>query len=66
VTIRIYTLLGRLVKIIKRSNVLPGNYDDLLTWDGTNGDGQDVLNGVYIAVLTTDTGTAMTKIAVAR
>jgi hypothetical protein len=35
-------------------------------WDGRNGDGVVVLNGVYIAVLQTGSGTATTKVAVTK
>ncbi len=43
-----------------------GNHFDDVSWDGRNENGQAVLNGVYVAVLITDSGKGMTKIAVAR
>ncbi|MCH8872586.1 T9SS type A sorting domain-containing protein, partial [candidate division KSB1 bacterium] len=70
VTIRIYTLLGELVKTYQfqatdAAGAVGDHFDDV-SWDGTNEKGQTVLNGVYVAVLITDSGKAMTKIAVAR
>ncbi|MFQ5630239.1 MAG: hypothetical protein ACE5I1_15830, partial [bacterium] len=35
-------------------------------WDGRNGNGEVVLNGVYIAVLKTSAGVVTTKVAVAK
>ena len=35
-------------------------------WDGRNGNGELVLNGVYIAVLKTSAGVVTTKVAVAK
>jgi hypothetical protein len=69
VTIRIYTLFGELVRTWSwASNQPPGRQGkhEELTWDGRNGNGSVVLSGVYIAVVTTNHGTAKTKIAVAR
>ena len=50
--LRIYTLMGGLV--YSHSVSLPeGNklYDGLITWDGKNNVGREVLNGVYLAIL---------------
>ncbi|MFQ5636749.1 MAG: hypothetical protein ACE5IR_01980 [bacterium] len=73
VTLRIFTLLGELVRTISFSSADPqglaGTHAAASTtfvWDGTNENGQKVLNGVYVAVLVTNQGKAMTKIAVAR
>ncbi len=70
VTIRIYTLLGELVKTFSFTANDPegkaGTHDGTIVWDGTNDKGQDVLNGVYVAVLVTDNGKATTKIAIAK
>lgn len=52
--LRLYTLTGRLVRILKpEQEVLPrGLYDSgELRWDGFNGEGRQVVNGVYVAVL---------------
>lgn len=72
-TLRIFTLLGELVRTISFSSADPqglaGTHAAASTtfvWDGTNENGQKVLNGVYVAVLVTNQGKAMTKIAVAR
>jgi len=69
VTIRIYTLLGELVKTYQFQSTDPQGTADShsdVSWDGRNENGQAVLNGVYVAVLLTDSGKAMTKIAIAR
>ncbi len=73
-TLRIYTLLGELVRTKSFSSSeergFAGNHDGAgratLDWDGRNGSGQEVLNGVYVAVLTTSAGKAVTKIAIAK
>ncbi|MFQ5822538.1 MAG: hypothetical protein ACE5JB_00600, partial [bacterium] len=74
ITIRIYTLLGELVWSISHSASDPegrvgthdGKQQPTIVWDGTNDKGQKVLNGVYVAVLTTNDGKALTKIALAK
>ncbi|MDQ7064623.1 MAG: hypothetical protein Q9P90_10310 [candidate division KSB1 bacterium] len=70
VTLRIYTLFGELVweKTFTASDP-QGRADGgpkIITWNGTNGRGIRVLNGVYLAVLTTNAGTVTTKVAVIR
>lgn len=73
-TLRIYTLLGELVwsTTFTSGEILgqAGNHDGVslktITWDGRNGKGQEVRNGVYIAVLTTSAGEAVTKVAIAK
>jgi len=50
--IRLYTLLGGLVWSKKVNNLNGGQlYDGVITWDGRNNAGQQVLNGVYIAII---------------
>lgn len=74
VTLRIYTLLGELVWTTSFSasdaEGKAGNHDGVslkaITWDGKNGKSQEVLNGVYIAVLSTDSDKAVTKVAIAK
>ncbi len=67
---RIYTLLGELVyvKSFKSTDPegqpLPDGGFRSLFWDGRNGKGKHVLNGVYIAMLKTNAGLATTKVAV--
>ncbi|MBN1466162.1 hypothetical protein JXA02_10390, partial [candidate division KSB1 bacterium] len=73
IKIHIYTLTGDLVKTW---NYTQAEHPDLttaglhqgdLTWDGLNGMGQRVRNGVYLAYISTSDGKqAMTKIAVVR
>jgi len=71
VNIRIYTLLGRLVWSspvyeADTSQGRRGGHDNDIKWDGKNDKGYDVISGIYVAVITTNQGTASTKIAVAR
>lgn len=56
--IRIFTVSGRLIKVIKNdeNTLTPGNdprrigYGELM-WDGTDEDGNEVANGVYFAII---------------
>jgi len=68
VSLEIYTLLGELVWKQKYTSAeaagKAGPHDGDLVWDGNNGNGKPVLNGVYLAVLKTNGGTVMTKVAV--
>lgn len=75
IAIRIYTMFGELVWARHfdagapqgRAGVHDGTDDSsAVIWNGRNGNGYAVLNGVYVAVLTTNGGKATTKIAVAR
>jgi len=51
VDIRIFTLVGELVWKKSIAGLSAGLYDNLFKWDGRNGRGQTVLNGVYVCVL---------------
>jgi len=63
-TIKIFTLTGRLVKTFNVSAVQGSNE---VVWDGKNGRGQVVRNGVYVAVIMTQNGAKqMVKIAVVK
>jgi hypothetical protein len=66
VELRIYTLLGELVyeRSFKAND--PAGRPKNLSWNGRNGNGDPVLNGVYIAILKTSAGTATTKVAVVK
>ena len=74
IIVRIYTLLGELVWSRRfnatdaqgRAGIHDGFQQPTVVWDGTNTKKQRVLNGVYVAVLKTNTEKAMTKIAVAK
>ncbi len=73
VEIKIFTLTGDLVRAWsynKASHPLQtsqGIHEKQIWWDGTNGRGVRVMNGVYLAYITTEYGeTAMTKIAVVK
>jgi hypothetical protein len=63
-TIKIFTLTGRLVRSISHAAAAGSNE---VTWDGKNGRGQTVRNGVYVAVIMPPGGTKqMVKIAVVK
>ncbi len=68
ISLEIYTLLGELVwkKNFSASEAQgkSGPHKGDITWNGLNGKGKQVLNGVYLAVLKTNSGTVMTKVAV--
>jgi hypothetical protein len=54
VSIRIYTLLGELVRSKWDRNLKglpPGTYDSEVFWDGRNDRGDKVLNGVYLCTI---------------
>ncbi len=52
VTLRIYTLTGELVHVLLNEVIKQtGLYDKDEIWDGRNGRGEKVLNGVYIAMI---------------
>ena len=68
VSLSIYTLLGRLVWSTEAQNLPSGLHDRTISWNGLNGMGDRVVNGVYIAVLkirynTGSTKTLQTKVA---
>jgi hypothetical protein len=64
-TIKIYTLTGKLVRILTKSGLLQGQGNEI-EWDGRNGKGQVVRNGVYVAVLQVNSQKAIIKIAVVK
>jgi len=69
VSVRIYTLIGELVWSSSYSASDPqgkrGTHEGDIFWDGRNEKGYKVLNGVYIARISTGYGkSALTKIAV--
>ncbi|MDZ7359597.1 MAG: hypothetical protein ONB46_02565 [candidate division KSB1 bacterium] len=68
VEFRIYTLLGELVYARSYTSSdaegRPSQSPKRLFWDGRNGKGERVLNGVYLAMLKTNAGMATTKVAV--
>lgn len=75
VDFRIFTLIGELVyaKSYKatdpqgRAGARRGSFGSgLIEWDGRNGNGDVVLNGVYLAVLKTKFGVTTTKVAVVK
>ncbi|MDZ7312386.1 MAG: hypothetical protein ONB45_14060 [candidate division KSB1 bacterium] len=68
--LKIFTLLGELVWETSFSATdaagRAGFHKLDLSWDGYNGAGIKVLNGVYVALLKTKFGTFMTKVAVVK
>jgi len=77
-TIKIFTLTGKLVKIFNKIFTLTGKLVKIFNvqavqgsneviWDGKNGRGSVVRNGVYVAVIMTQNGSKqMVKIAVVK
>jgi len=53
VTIRLYSLTGRLVRILVDETAEPGSY--VVGWDGRDDGGRPVQPGVYVAVMTAGT-----------
>ncbi|MDZ7344063.1 MAG: hypothetical protein ONA90_06075, partial [candidate division KSB1 bacterium] len=68
--LKIYSLLGELVWETSFTANSPagraGFHNDDLFWDGFNGQGKKVLNGVYVAILITKNGKLTTKVAVVK
>jgi flagellar hook assembly protein FlgD len=63
-TIKIFTITGRIVRTMSDAAVIGSNE---AVWDGKNGRGQIVRNGVYVAVIMTPDGSKqMVKIAVVK
>jgi hypothetical protein len=53
VSVRLYTLTGRMVRRLVDETVDPGSY--VVGWDGKDENGRQVQDGVYIAVMTAGT-----------
>ena len=69
VTIKIYTLIGKLVwteEFPLGSSETEAGILQRVTWDGRNQDGEIVRNGIYVCKIEAGDYTAMTKIAVAK
>ena len=66
VYIKIYTITGRLVRDLSLRTAQPKGSIEV-EWDGKNGRGQVVRNGVYVAVIRLKNGRKMmVKIAVVK
>jgi hypothetical protein len=64
-TIKIFTITGKIVRTIKGNVTAAGSVE--VTWDGKNGRGQIVRNGVYVAIILPPGGGKQTvKIAVVK
>jgi hypothetical protein len=50
VSLRIYNLLGQLVRTLKDEKMIPGNYQ--VIWDGKDDRGKEVASGIYFCKLT--------------
>ena len=70
VELQIFTLLGELVWKKNYTAADPqgqqGGHSGDIVWNGYNDDGNGVLNGVYLAVMKTNSGIATAKIAVVK
>jgi hypothetical protein len=53
VTVRVYSLTGRLVRVLVHETVQPGSY--VVGWDGNDASVRAVQPGVYIALMTAGT-----------
>ncbi len=62
----IYTLSGRLVISLDANSIQTGVPNETVAWDGRNGAGEKVRNGVYIAVLRAPGQKRTTKVLVLR
>jgi hypothetical protein len=51
-TVRVFTITGERVRTIVENKQLAAGLHQEFSWDGTNGSGNTVLNGVYYLVLT--------------
>jgi hypothetical protein len=60
VRLEAFTASGRLVRILDRRFVPPGDY--LVSWDGTNTRGARAARGTYFVRLATDHGSATAKV----
>jgi hypothetical protein len=49
-TLKIYNLLGQLVRTLKDEEMIPGNYQ--VIWDGKDDKGKEVASGIYFCRLT--------------
>ncbi|MCH7759248.1 T9SS type A sorting domain-containing protein [Patescibacteria group bacterium] len=50
--LRIYNLLGQLIKDVNISQITPGANTDMIIWDGRNTYGQRISSGIYYLTLT--------------
>ena len=56
VSLEIYTIFGRLVTRLLGGRKLDAGLHQDIIWDGSNGNGDPAINGVYLLVLTTNSG----------
>ena len=56
VSLKVYTVTGHLVRILMESEHRDEGLHQDITWDGRNGRGNPVLNGVYLLVIETSIG----------
>jgi hypothetical protein len=63
-TLKVYTLQGRLVRTVAQDLRVPGGVRQSVTWDGRNGSGYLVNNGVYMAVTEACGEKTVAKVAV--
>jgi len=63
-TLKIYNILGQLVKTLVDEEKLPGNYN--IIWDGKDNSGRDVTSGIYFYQLKTKDYTDKKKMVLLR
>jgi hypothetical protein len=63
-TVKIYSITGKLVRTLKNVPQTTGSVE--VEWDGKNGQGRIVKNGVYVAVIKANGKRIMVKIAVVK
>ncbi|MGQ0721389.1 MAG: DNRLRE domain-containing protein [Candidatus Eiseniibacteriota bacterium] len=71
VTLKLWTARGDAVRTLVEGRALPAGLHQNLAWDGRNGRGDTVLNGIYLAELSVDyddgaSARAVRKVAVVR
>jgi flagellar hook assembly protein FlgD len=52
ITLKVYNILGRLVRILVDEEKIPGNYEAV--WDGKDSQGKEVSSGIYFYRLDTE------------
>jgi len=69
VELRIYSISGQLVRVLRLGQCNPGTYTDknrAICWDGKNENGEDVSSGIYFYHLTAGKSVSVRKMVVAQ
>ncbi|MGQ9679136.1 MAG: FlgD immunoglobulin-like domain containing protein, partial [bacterium] len=64
IQLTVYDATGRAIRTLAKGEVAPGHYQAV--WDGTDDNGKEIANGVYVFRLDTDAGTVTTKAVLLR